>query len=135
MISVPTVDTDGRRDRLVRLAGSNETEKLSSLQMGKSYRIVAFDTQEEHVIYLTADGEPVWVNQDFYREAVNSLGVLEPALLLSDASHAFIGIPNRPAAFCYNFRTAKLHYVAVIDYQLIDMGPHEYNSTEELMAH
>lgn len=62
MISVPTVDADGKRDRLVRLVGNNETAKLSALQRGKSYRIVTFDTQEEHVIYLTPDGESIWVN-------------------------------------------------------------------------
>lgn len=62
MISVPTVDADGKRDRLVRLAGDSETKKISTLQKGRSYRIVAFNTSEEHVIYLTMDGETIWVN-------------------------------------------------------------------------
>lgn len=130
MISVPTVDADGKKDRLVRLTRSNETRKLSELQKGKSYRITTFDTREEHVMYLTADGEPIWVNQEFYREVVNSVGALEPALLLSDGSHAFISTPNHVAAFCYNLSTGKLHYVAVIDYQLIDLGPCERDSAK-----
>ena len=49
--------------------------------------------------------------------------MLEPAMLLADGSHAFISTPNQAATFCYNFRTGRLHYVSVIDYQLIDLGP------------
>lgn len=61
--------------------------------------------------------------------------MLEPALLLSDASHAFISVPNHAATTCYNFRTGKMHYVTVVDYQLIDLGLYQCNSAEEPSSH